>query len=279
MFDFTLNYDGKMCVWGIYMKKSRKKILSLWTKRGLSRIFCALLPILALCVSVADAEESVEFVTPKDDEVQRDSSLVIGEAMMLREEVKFLQQELIEIIGKYEALKERDMQLNKDLVKKLAGLEKGTEGDLSAPESALKIVSEVSMNQATQTIRFCESLSQTIKGLTMSELERYKLESELKSLRRGAEKTLSCLNGSEDAVEVNRCDVLSVDDKLRVVVLAVGSKDGVKIGDTWRVGEEITLRIVSVRSYVSAGMLTEGKISDIAPGMKAMGKAIKRTKK
>jgi len=246
-------------------------------------MFWALLPILAASSFSVGAEEAVEFVAPSVTEAGGNADLeddeVVGEVMMLKEEVKFLQQELIEIIGKYETQKERDMQLSKDLVRKLAGLDKGTDGDLSAPESALKIVSDVSMMQTARTIRFCDSLSQKLKGFTIDELERYKLEQELKSLRRGAEKTLDCLRGRKGNAKVDRCDVLSVDDKLHVVVLAVGMNDGVKVGDTWFVDEDVTLKVVSVRSYVSAVMLAEGRISDVVPGMKARRNTIERTKK
>jgi len=268
---------------GWVLKKNRKNKKLTWTKRGSSRIFASFLSTLAVCLQVVEAEELKGVVSSDLNQVRDKNSFTagatVGEVIMLKEELKFLQGELIEVLEKYEVLKERDENLNSSVVSKMIGIEnKDSEEILSVSRRALNVISEMSRKQSAQTIVFCDTLSQKLKDVDMDELEKFKLMSELKSLRRGAEKIVGFLNG-EQQIKTDSCNVLSVDDKLRIVVLAVGMKDGVKVGDTWYVKGDVALKVVSVRSYVAATMLQKGKMSDIAPGVKAFKKAVTRTKK
>ena len=266
------------------MKKDEKKYKDIWTKYSNPRIFAAFLSALVLYVHGAKAEELMGFVTPtKDSANDKDSftaGATAGEVIMLKRELRFLQGELIEVLEKYEALKKRDENLTAVILSKMMGYEGGgTEEAISVSESALDMVSEMSRKQSAKTINVCESLSKELEGVVLSDLVKFEMSEELMSLRLSAEKVLNFLEDNTQWEAVNSCDVLSVDDKLQIVILAVGMKDGVNIGDSWFVGDSVALKVVSVRPYVTATMLLEGKISDIAPGLKAFKDVITRTKK
>ena len=265
------------------MKKSKKNKKMLWTKCRSSYILSTFLFVLVTCLSRVRADEPKGFVTPRVNQLSNENSFTsgatVGEMIMLKEELKFLQSELIEVLEKYETLKEKDENLNLHIVNKMMSVEDvGSEENLSVSRSALKVVSEISRKQSAKTILFCDFLNEKIKDVKMDELDKFELISNLKSLRSSSEKVVDFLDGSLHKAKTDSCDVLSVDDKLQIVILAKGAKDGLFVGSNLTIGEDIELEVVSIRPYVAATMLLKGKISDIAPGMKACRKAITRTK-
>lgn len=265
----------------IKIEKNKKRG---WKKIGNQYTLLAFVSLFVICSQAVGAEELKGVVAPDATQVHRGDSFAtdatVGEVVMLREEFKLLQSELIEVLEKYETLKERDESLDSNIVSKMMDIENlNSEEALSDSRSALDLVSEISRKQSAKTIEFCDFLDKKLNDIKMDELDKYELKTKLKSLRVETEKTVNFLNEGCQKNETNRCDILSVDDKLQVVILAVGANDGVKVGDNWYVNDDLALIVVSVRPYVAASMLLKGKIGDIAPGMKAYRKAITRTKK
>lgn len=69
------------------------------------------------------------------------------------------------------------------------------------------------------------------------------------------------------------CRVLSANPELGVVVLDAGALSGVRAGSLWRIrdGERVVarVRVIEVRSALSAALVLEGRMSRLAPGLPA----------
>jgi len=69
------------------------------------------------------------------------------------------------------------------------------------------------------------------------------------------------------------CRVLAVNDELQTVILSAGSAEGIGRGTIWHVpGREkqaVQLKVIEVRTRLSAAMVTEGRVDQVAPGMVA----------
>jgi len=60
-----------------------------------------------------------------------------------------------------------------------------------------------------------------------------------------------------------------VEEDLQIVVLPVGSAHGVFCGLNFFIGKKASLRVIAARPYLSAAVVTDGSIRDLAPGMEA----------
>ena len=232
---------------------------------------------------MVNAGESEGFVALDDllvrDEMGFITGATVGEVIMLKEELKFLQGELIEVLVNYEALKERNESLNLQIIKAMiANVNEDSEEILSVSRSALNVVSEVTRKQSAKAIVFCDLLSRKLKDVFVSDLNLFELNQALESFKVSSQRVVAFLDGKQSDQKAISSNVLSIDNKLQIVILAVGARNGVDVGDVWFVGG-VALKAVSVRPYVTAMMLLRGKISDMAPGLKAYKDAVTRTKK
>ena len=74
-------------------------------------------------------------------------------------------------------------------------------------------------------------------------------------------------SGDLDRLE---CRVLAVEDDLQVVVLDRGSVEGIRLGTDWQYVHQgkvrAGLRVVEVRAFISAAIVTDGKVAAVGPG-------------
>ena len=254
-------------------KKSEKKIKKLWTKGRNLTIFPLTLCMLAVSLQAVADDSAAGVVNPESDELA-------AEVKMLKDELCSVQGELIDVLEKYETLKEREEKLNSQLAVKLLGIEgKDSSDALSGRVSALEVVLRLARKQSTEIVEFCKTLSRKLDALKLSDLEKYKIQVELEQVKNSAERNLTFFNGewtgrSDSAVY----DVLAVNNELGIVVLAGGLNSGIRVGQLYKVSDRVMLKIVSVRPYVAAGMLLKGKLVDITPGDKAV-RVVTQTKK
>ena len=145
---------------------------------------------------------------------------------------------------------------------------------LSRALSALQ-QTQTAQQELTDKVReFGTYLGSVLDILQPSEALRREVTARFDALAKAAERSvqpLPSVAGRGDGSPTRQeCRVLAVNDELQVVVLDRGFKDGVREGALWRVmgGRDVLarLRVIEVRSSVSAAMVSDGPFKAIGAG-------------
>lgn len=117
----------------------------------------------------------------------------------------------------------------------------------------------------------CRYLRAKLPGMPLPDDEKLKLRLRVEETAAAAESFNLLLDPALDAPASGQCRVLDVNDKLQVVALSAGLKDGLRSGLGLEVPEAggAKLRLVMVRPFVSAAVVVEGDMAAVAPGMLA----------
>jgi hypothetical protein len=251
------------------IKKTVKLFYEIWTKVS----YRLILP-LNLCVLISytvSAEEPAKGVVTQSQVVDA------ADFIMLRTELGSVQGELIELLEKYEVLKEREVNLRSSLAANLLNVKDENSKDvLSDPKSSLVGALKLASNQSDEVIELCSMLSRVVNKSNLSNVEKMKMNLYINKVRAKAERYLQLFK--LDYPKVRSCDVLSIDSNVGVVFLAAGLKNGLRVGDVLNIGNSHSLRIVVVRDFVAAALLLKGDMSAIVPGDKAV-RTVTQTKK
>lgn len=176
---------------------------------------------------------------------------------------------LIEMIDRYQKQNEDYRRLRLSIAATLAGREKHIVG--KREEQLLEMLAGVSENGrrlAHQTIEFCDQVESLVKIFPLGKVQSAELALKLEGLRDHARRFWDLTNPSSEP-KVNRCRLLAVEEDLQIVVLPVGSAHGVFCGLNFFIGKKAGLRVIAARPYLSAAVVTDGSIRDLAPGMEA----------
>jgi|GEM_PF-2336293 hypothetical protein len=180
-----------------------------------------------------------------------------------------LYRKLIEIIDRYQKQDEDYRRLRLSIAATLASREKHVVG--KREEQLLEVLAGVSENGrrlAHQTIEFCDQVESMVKIFPLGKVQSAELALKLDGLRDHARRFWDLTNPSPEP-KVNRCRLLAVEEDLQIVVLPVGSAHGVFCGLSFFIGKKASLRVIAVRPYLSAAVLTDGSIRDLVSGMEA----------
>ncbi|MCK5843903.1 MAG: hypothetical protein KAG97_04290 [Victivallales bacterium] len=104
----------------------------------------------------------------------------------------------------------------------------------------------------------------------ITDLDKARLRFSLEKLKTVAELFHSLAAPPVDTGIFKSCRVLAVNDKLQLVVLNVGSANGVRNGLNLRLSapkNRVLLRVVDVRPYISGAIVEKGDIGGLALGM------------
>ena len=145
---------------------------------------------------------------------------------------------------------------------------------LSRTLSALQQTQTAQQELTDKVHEFGTYLSSVLDIVQPSEALRREVAQRFDALAKAAErsvKPLPSVAGRGDGSPTRQeCRVLAVNDELQVVVLDRGFEDGVREGALWRVmsGRDVLarLRVIEVRSSVSAAMVTDGRYKTIGAG-------------
>jgi hypothetical protein len=123
----------------------------------------------------------------------------------------------------------------------------------------------------SMSTEFCDFVDNALSKKRLTDLDKARLRFSLEKLKAASELFHSLASPAVDAGFSKSCRVLAVNDKLQLVVLNVGSANGVRNGLNLRragkKGKKVLLRVVDVRPYVSGAVVVEGDIGGLAPGM------------
>jgi hypothetical protein len=223
-------------------------------------------------------------VTLKDADVR-------GQLHVLRQELKAARSEKLLLVRDREMLDHKWQQLGKELIEiqkeyrkqnaKLrriqlsaaAALASGDANAVGKREAQLiydlRTVCESGRKLADRTSDFCTYVDLLLKKMPLGTVEKAKIRLRMDELRSESRK-MSTLSGLEqNRRKVERCRILAVNDRLRIVVLPIGLVHGVANGLILYTGknQNCKLQVITVRPYVSAAEVLEGNINGLSPGM------------
>ncbi|HBM16280.1 MAG TPA: hypothetical protein DD381_08080 [Lentisphaeria bacterium] len=117
----------------------------------------------------------------------------------------------------------------------------------------------------------CRYFEGRIDEMPLSYEEKLKMKLRLEELRNDAENYGMTLKRNSDAQNPTECLVLETNRELQVVILGIGFLDNSRTGTVWVIpeAENAEAKVVAVRPYASAALITKGKLEKVSTGMKA----------
>ncbi len=224
-----------------------------------------------------------------------------NEVARLREERSKLQDEVRELELRCRALSEERDGLHRELIEALqiiaaqnekllrwqsgvAGLFDADGVDASGGEDArilaiLRNVSSSGSDLAVAVAEFCREMESSLDRWQLPQAEKAGVRVRMNQLR-SLSGQFSALNDWETMpVGLNGARILAVDRNLGAVILPVGTASGTFNGLVCSVpaAPGVKLKIVAVRRFVSAAVVTAGDPASIAVGMEVVAKANAKT--
>ncbi len=204
--------------------------------------------------------------------VQHDKLLLAREGKTLADEKKQLSKELIDILNRYREQNESWNRLQLSVVATLASAKKDVVSKREAKLlKSLKSVSDNGRTLALKTIEFCDYVESILDKMPLRALEKAKIKLRSDDLRRDAGRLCAMTVAIKKPQTIERCRLFEVNDRLRVVVLPVGWVHGVRNGLIFFTGKDNScrLQVIAARPFISAAIVKEGNIKELAPGMVA----------
>jgi regulator of replication initiation timing len=189
---------------------------------------------------------------------------------VLKEELSVMRKELIDVLKESE---KRDIDYARLKVSIAASLAEGNKKsyDKNGAEimEALTEISEKGDALVANSAKFCDFIDALLEKKEISDVEKVRARFRMSKLRSTAEVFHARIQKPSKGKLFSSCRILTVNDKLQVVVLNVGSVYGMRNGVLLNGGDkgEIELKIVSVRPFISGAVVIKGDIEDLAPGM------------
>lgn len=202
--------------------------------------------------SVLDKEAEIEALKKENSMLRRELAEVLLKNKKLENEALKLQLGIMSVFPDADSIKlsDRELQILKDMLllreslKKLCGVRDELSRDLQQLLDGELTDEEKTVLKAKIRVNF-ENLSGAFDKLAL------------------------LLAGSVEEPNLEQTSVLDVDNKEKVITFSSGTADGAFCGLylTAKEDNSIVVTIVAVRPFTSAGVLIEGKIEKIVPGM------------
>ena len=204
--------------------------------------------------------------------VQHDKLLLARDGKTLAEEKRRLSKELIEILNRYREQNGSWTRLQLSVAATLASAKMHVVGKRESQLlKSLKSVSESGQSLALKTIEFCDYVGSILDKMPLSALEKAKIKLRSDGLRKDAGRLCAMSATVKKPQTIERCRLFEVNDQLRIVVLPVGWVHGVRNGLSFYTGKanSCRLQVIAARPFISAAIVKEGNIKELAPGMVA----------
>jgi len=213
-----------------------------------------------VCVNILFADNNTENVSKVPD---------LNAAHIQKYDVS---SKLSEVLLKTEKKKQEISRVKIGLTSLIAG-----DDAISASNQYLEILKNLELNSregehlVRRTIKFCNYFDAELENLSIPYEKKLRLQLRVEEIKSAAEKYGALVNKPTIKLNSKTANVLDVNSKLNVVVLSAGFLDGVNVGFEWRIdgARNTFVKVVAVRPYLSAAIITKGKIVDVTPGMLA----------
>lgn len=248
-----------------------------WTRTLCLGILCVLCLSLSLraaeaAVAPGDQETTASARADQEEQLARDAELIT-----LKRRLRRLRRRYADVYLQAREL-ERELALYRQRVADMLH----TGGEAGESEKALALALDALDQRREERDRLCarirdfrQYLETVLDVLQPSEVLRRELTERGEALESACQRSdrvpsLVAWRGGQ-SLEQRECRVLAVHDDLQVVVIDAGVRHGVQPGMLWYVtdGNEVIakLRVIETRSIVSATMVIEGSLREVAPGL------------
>ena len=191
-----------------------------------------------------------------------------------REESGVLRRELIETLDKSSTQAGRLKRVEKSAAGTIETLEPvymGTrEMDL---EADLKTCAESIGRLSVAVLKYCDEAAAMIPTAVPNTLEAARLRLKIETLKEHAMKAALLAAPAKPPEKLEVCRIYELNGKPELVILSAGYRDGIRAGQILRTDKAV-LKVVALRNFTSAAVVTEGRFQELAPGMevRASGK-------
>ena len=268
-------------------KKSVFFPIRYWIFRYLHVILCALFAQMHPAAAEAAPEKQPEAAVRKADRetvdaLKKELAAVKSEAgkkladlqaelKLLKQENSVIRKELLETLDKFSMLADKLKRYEMSaaaVVESMSPAYVGAREEESA--ESLRTVMQSSAALASASASLCdevlELLGKSSPDPVLSARLRLRIDSLKKELRNTAFLNIPPIPPDGFA----SCRVLNLDEKLNAVVLSAGYRNGVRAGMLLRSRDgKIVFRVVALKNFTSAALVTEGDIKSIGIGMEA----------
>jgi hypothetical protein len=189
-----------------------------------------------------------------------------------RQEFQALRQELAAVLMRAEAQQQEHDRLQRSAAALVARAEVAGQAEPAGLLAAMADITAAGRELVDEVILVSRMLEAALDEEAIPPAERARLRARIAGLRTRSEHFDARIRVPEAAGAWDACRILAVDDRLQVVVVAAGTVHGVGSGLGLRVGEgkdTVRLRVIAVRPHVSAALVVEGDLGQLAPGMTA----------
>jgi hypothetical protein len=196
-----------------------------------------------------------------------------AEISALKKENSILRKELTDVLLKNQSIEAEKLKFELGILsavarpgeRSLSDREVQMLKDILIVREAVKVFSEKLLMLSKEF----EKTSSVEMTNEVRQIENVKIRLVLDELRCASDNLTRILNGSEEQKDFKRCSVLEFDDKTATIMLSAGTESGAFCGLLLRAEnkKDILIKIIMVKSFISAAMMIEGKVEDITPGM------------
>jgi hypothetical protein len=216
-----------------------------------------------------DKHEVKKRVSGKDAGKEKIADLEAKLAAM-KEELSVMRKELADVLKESEKRDSEYTRIKASIAASLAeGNKKSYDKNGAEVLEALVEVSQKGDALVTDSAKFCDFIDVLLDKKEISDVEKVRARFRMSKLRSTAEVFHARIQKPSKGKLFTSCRILTVDDKLQVVVVNVGSVYGMRNGVLLKGGDkgEVKLKVISVRPFISGAIVIKGDIEDLAPGM------------
>ena len=187
-----------------------------------------------------------------------------------QEEGSVLRKELIETLDKYSTQAGRLKRMEMSAAGTIETLEPVYMGAREmALEADLKVCADSIGQLSVAILRYCDEISSVLPQIISNHVEAAKMRLKLEALKEQALKAAPLASPAKAPERFERCRIAELNPMPELVILSAGYRDGIRMGLLLKAGKT-TLKVVAIRSFVSAAIVVKGEFKELAPGMEAV---------
>lgn len=181
-----------------------------------------------------------------------------------------LRKELIETLDKYSTQAGRLKRMEMSAAGTIETLEPVYMGAREmALEADLKVCADSIGQLSVAILRYCDEISSVLPQIISNHVEAAKMRLKLEALKEQALKAAPLASPAKAPERFERCRIAELNPMPELVILSAGYRDGIRMGLLLKAGKT-TLKVVAIRSFVSAAIVVKGEFKELAPGMEAV---------
>ena len=180
-----------------------------------------------------------------------------------REGESVLRKELIETLDKYSTQAGRLKRMEMSSAGTIETLEPVYMG---AREMELKLCADSIGRLSVEVLRFCDETGAVLPSIVSNHIEAARMRLKLESLKELAMKSALLAAPAKAPGKLVSCRIYELNEKPELVILSAGYRNGVRMGLILRT-DKVAMKVVALRNFTSAAIVTEGRFRDLAPGM------------